>query len=1074
MIRAEYFMRGANIHHSPRLIDKPDVSVILPTYYRGASGLLARAVESVLEQSFPSFELIILDDGSTDGTADILAEYVKRDNRIIHVRHDENCGLPALRVNEGLMMARGHYCAYQFDDDIWTKDALFALISGLESNPAYDVAYGKSLMTLVGGEEISLGEPFDYSKLIFGNIIANNSIVHRRSVFERFGGYDMHLVMRRLCDWDLWLRWGRHVRFLFIDKVVSLMDALMEHSLGKTVHYDSFVSRAHMALPRDFMLTPDKLKDYPLDGLDHLAHLGRRKTDEIWRQLIAPFQSRRRGIWPSVKLTRSKPLHVLVTKSHYDTTVDVTINNFREALADEFNFTFIPQLQVTEEAIQASDVLLLHRTVDQHAQGLLRIARHLRKCVIFLSDDDLLTLHELSDELCYLAPGTPCYEALESIIRDADLVVTFSRLMQESVTRLNPRNVRLKINIKSKWLDAARGKLSMPPQKPIAAIQPLQIAFAGGGARKEEFAVLWPAIVAASRQLGGLAEFHFWGFTPDGVEEMHSPVHCMEFTYSYDEYLKRLTESHFDIMIVPLFGEKWAKRAKTPIKYLEITAAGAVGIYSDVEPYTPVTDGVTGLKCGNSLEAWTASILQAAKLDLPARHRMLAEALNHVERNFTSEIQAPAVAATLEAGLLHAKLGSGGTSRKPRIAYFCHSPFLAGAENHLLRHAMIADSFQFESILVLPTWSHDFQDEMQARASAAGIAIAYLPIIVETEVDASREINPGFVHEIYNWLVCNHIAIAHSVTLMREVGDACKKAKIPHVASLYATESTGYAGIIHCDYVHSDSFLYANRWAEVLGTAAIRILSHVPDDYFCLINGHVLKSREKPSIGLFGTVQARKGHLQAIEAIGLLKHQHGIECTLNIYGYDHFFLDYLNDCKSMAVKYGIESNVIFHGFVKNTAEVLKDTDIVLCASDWESLPQVIIEGMAAKKIIVTPLVGGVAEVISNDNGIVLQDNSADSICRGLLTALEMDAEEIKAKLELAHQVVVAECTKGSVGTALFQLYQETIEASHANLGRMDGEPKDYNRFHASDADSPLVDTLNRLRLRLHDMNAESN
>src|SRR5580698_6663027 len=115
MIRAEYFMGDAKIAHSPRLIPNPDISIILPTYCRGDNGLLERAIESVLAQSFSSFELIVMDDGSIDSTEDIISRYVKSDDRVIHVRHDTNCGLPALRVNEGLLLARADICAYQFD-----------------------------------------------------------------------------------------------------------------------------------------------------------------------------------------------------------------------------------------------------------------------------------------------------------------------------------------------------------------------------------------------------------------------------------------------------------------------------------------------------------------------------------------------------------------------------------------------------------------------------------------------------------------------------------------------------------------------------------------------------------------------------------------------------------------------------------------------------------------------------------------------------------------------------------------------------------------------------------------------
>lgn len=1026
MISAEYFLRDAKVRTPARLIKAPDVSIVLPTYSRAASGLLVRAIESVLAQSFQSFELIVMDDGSSDGTADVLADYVRMDDRVIHVRHENNSGLPALRVNEGLMLGRGRFCAYQFDDDRWTSDALDILVKELENQSEYSVVYGKSEVSLSEQEKLVLGEQFNYSKLLAGNYIANNSLIHHRSVFEQFGGYDMHLVMRRLCDWDLWLRWGRQVRFLFVDEVVSLVEAAMEGSLGKTVHYDVLAARAFMARERNHLLRPDTLKGYELDSLDYLKHLGADKTDEVWRQLVAPFQSRHREIWPKVTPGIERRTHVLVTKAHFDTTVDITINNFVEILAEEFAFTFIPQAQVDENAIRSCDILLLHRTIDFHAQDLVKIARKHQKCVIFLMDDDLLTFHELSEEFSYLAPSAPCRGALEALISEADLVVTYSPLMQESVDSLNTRNVRLETNIKESWLEIANVRHATVLGKVTDSSCPLKIGFAGGGARKEEFAVLWPAVIEVSRQLKGQVEFHFWGFTPAHIDQLESPSYCESFTYSYVEYLSRLTTAGFDVMIVPLFAELKAKRAKCPIKFLESTAAGAIGVFSDVEPYQAVQHGVTGLKCKNTIEAWADAILKAANLTSDQRHAMHAKALEHVKQVYTSEQQAPWVSATLNAAKLHATLRRSPESGRPRIAYFCHSPYLGGAENHLLRHALIAQSFKFEPILVLPASAFDIQDEMQRRASEAGIRIAYLPLIVETEIN-DRALDASVINEISAWLSESQISLVHSVTLMREVGEASRRLGVAHVTSLYATSSIDSADVEHCDAIHSDSLLYANQWAKVLGTRSRCILSYVPDEYFHIGSisqrlGDINQQKKNLRVGIFGTLQARKGQKQSIEAIGLLARDYGIEVSLDIYGYDHFFPDYLAECREAAERYGVEDRIRFHGFVQNTALVLPDIDIVLCASDWESLPQVILEGMASRRLVVTPWVGGVAEVVSNRNGIIIADNSASAISDGLLKAVKLDERDWEDRLNLARRVVENECSRNAVANSLFQLY----------------------------------------------------
>lgn len=1074
MIRAREFLRDAKISHSPRLIEAPKISVVLPTYCRGSNGLLARAIESVLSQSFGSLELIVVDDGSTDGTSDVLADFIKTDNRVIHLRHDQNSGLPGLRVNEGLIAARGTYCAYQFDDDEWTRDAMRTLVQALESDRDYGVVYGNAHLKLPDGDEMFVGGPFNYSKLVEGNFIANNSVLHRRAVFELHGGYDMHIVMRRLCDWDLWQRWGRVVRFGFVDEIVSVVSAALEHSLGATVHLDSFSARAHMAHERNARLRPDALADYPLDDLTHLASLGEKRLDAIWNWQIAPFQSRHRDVWPAVRPRRSKPLQVVVTKAHFDTTVDITINNFRASLADDICFTYVPQSQLDEAGIESADVLLLHRTIDYHSLELFGLARKHGKAVIYLMDDDLLTLHEVSPEFGYLAPGAPCHVALQQLISDADLAVTYSAAMQKSAAPLNARNVVLETNIPRAWLENTRTRLAVAPVAGVT--RPVKIAFAGGGARQEEFRLLWPAIVEVSRKLKTLVEFHFWGLEPKDLASLESPYFCEKYTFSYDEYLSRLTQAGFDVMIAPLFAEKQAKRAKCPIKFLEFTAAGALGVYSDVEPYAAVVDGVSGIKCANTVHSWAAALTRAIGLGEGRRRQMVKAALAEVDLRFTSEAQVDRVGATFDAALCHARLRRPADTEAPRIAYFCHSPYLGGAENHLLRHALLARDYGFEPVIVLPFVAHTLSEEVQRRANRAGIRVAYLPLVVETEVDVQRAPDEDMVDEIGWWLHTQKIGLVHSVTLLREVGEACRRLDVAHVASLYASNSTEPADIFHCDAVHSDSLLYANQWERCLGAPGRRILSHTPNEYFEI--GREARLRKKAqhelTIGLFGTVQERKGQLQAIEALGILQREHGITAHLEIYGYDHFFPDYVEACRKMARRYGIERQISFAGFVPDTTAALRNIEVVLCASDWESLPQVILEGMAARRLVVTPLVGGVAEVVSNRNGVVIRDNSAQAIVDGLLEASLMPHDELERRLSLAHEVVHGECSRDAVARLLFKLYRLAIERCgmraqprHA-VAEVAAKPAAQAAAYI-EHDHLLVQTLERVRSQLSEL-----
>lgn len=1028
MIRAGYFMREHRVSHAPRLIPDPQVSIILPTFCRGDSGLLARAIDSVLSQSFSSFELIVMDDGSTDSTADLVSAYVKSDDRVIHVRHDTNCGLPALRVNEGLLMARGELCAYQFDDDQWTKTFLATMTGALRKNPGFQVAYGLCRLTVPGAQQM-LGGPFNYARLVTENYFANNSVVHHRGVFERWGGYDMHVVMRRRCDWDLWVRWGRHTPFLFVDEVVSMVEARRPESIGKTCLADGFAMRAHMALERDHRLRPDALKSYVIDDLDHLKHLGERKVESIWRQQVAPYLSRFRHIWTAVRPPHTQPLHVLVSKGGYASTFDITVGNFAESLAGDFVFTFVPESQTDEAAVRCADILLLHRTTDERAAHLAEIARRQGKAVVFLMDDDLLSLHEVAKDFSWLAPGTPRRLALERVIRSADLVITYSRLMRESIQELNPRNVLLETNIRRKWLAGAKSRVNQADCVSEAE-GPVKIGFAGGPAHRDELAVLWPAIVEASHRLGARAEFHFWGFMPAGLEELQSPCHCEPFTPSYEQYLTSLTSAGLDVMIAPLFGDKRAKQAKCPIKFLEITAAGAAGVYSDVEPYRPVVDGVNGFKCENTVESWSAAILNAASLAPAERKRLIAQAIQTVERDYTSEAQAPRVAATLEAAVLQSLLNRA-HSGKPRIAYFCHSPYLSGAGNRILGYASLAQAFQCEPVLVLPS-GVGTAEVMQERAAAAEIAVAYLPLKAETEIDVSRPLDESTIAETQQWLRQNGIGLVHSFNLMREVGAAARSLGIPHVASLYETYSRNPAGVDHCDVVHSDTLFYADCWGEVLNAPARRIMSYVPERYFDARDSQSgpPAGAGRPIIGLFGSVQPRKGQLHAVEAIGLLKKQFDAAVELRFFGHDHFDPAYLAACKEMAERYGVSSQVSFRGFATDTAEAMRGIDVVLGASECGSIPQAILEAMAAGRLVIAPSAGGIADVLSNGTGIPMPDNTPASIRDALAKALRLTAAEWRDRTHLAREVVRQECSKYPVATDLFRLYRQAA-AGHA-------------------------------------------
>ena len=124
------------------------ISVVLPSYNR--AHILPRAIESILGQTYKDIELIIVDDGSSDNTAEVVGSF--SDSRIVYVRQ-ENAGACAAR-NNGIAHARGDYIAFQDSDDIWHHDKLEKQLATLQNTGA-DVVFCR-MNRMVGGEKVGL------------------------------------------------------------------------------------------------------------------------------------------------------------------------------------------------------------------------------------------------------------------------------------------------------------------------------------------------------------------------------------------------------------------------------------------------------------------------------------------------------------------------------------------------------------------------------------------------------------------------------------------------------------------------------------------------------------------------------------------------------------------------------------------------------------------------------------------------------------------------------------------------------------------------------------------------------
>ena len=264
-MKVKEFIKGEVISTSSKLIDNPKISIVLPTYCRGDNGLLERSISSVLNQSFKEFELIIVDDGSKDSTREVVGKFLKNDNRIVYIRNEENSTLPALRVNQGLLHARGRYIAYQFDDDRWYEDALETLYNEIIKYKELVLVYGKAkYIDTINNREGILGIRFNNQIFDRGNIIPNNAVLHSKELLYLYGTYDCSKDMRRLNDWELWRRWSKKIPMIYINKVISIVEARRSGSLA--VNYSLNLLRAKEEKEHIYQLLKlDNIEEYDID-----------------------------------------------------------------------------------------------------------------------------------------------------------------------------------------------------------------------------------------------------------------------------------------------------------------------------------------------------------------------------------------------------------------------------------------------------------------------------------------------------------------------------------------------------------------------------------------------------------------------------------------------------------------------------------------------------------------------------------------------------------------------------------------------------------------------------------------
>jgi teichuronic acid biosynthesis glycosyltransferase TuaG len=187
------------------------VSVIIPVY--NGDKYISKALESVLRQTYKNIELIVVNDGSTDTTQDILDKYSKADSRI-KVYQIKNTGLPSKVRNFAVSKSKGSFLAFLDADDIWLPKKLEIQLKEIHTNSEIALVYSSAIVfgdvnffsPLFGLLPLPFRAARSFDQLLKRNSICCSTVLLRKSIFLKMNGFDEEELLKAVEDYDLWLR----------------------------------------------------------------------------------------------------------------------------------------------------------------------------------------------------------------------------------------------------------------------------------------------------------------------------------------------------------------------------------------------------------------------------------------------------------------------------------------------------------------------------------------------------------------------------------------------------------------------------------------------------------------------------------------------------------------------------------------------------------------------------------------------------------------------------------------------------------------------------------------------------
>lgn len=273
---------------------KPKVSVVIPAY--NAEKYLAETIGSVLDQTYGDYEIIVVDDGSSDGTLEVAQSFEPRIKALTKTN-----GGPASARNLAIKNSRGDYIAFLDSDDLWVSDKLAAQVALLEKAPAVGLVYSEALMFTGNNGELKVGDKIGFTSepsfrtLLFGDYIPNSTVVIRRGCVDKVGLLNESRELIGVEDYEYWMRVAKHFAMAGIARPLAYYRIREGNLMGDGSDINKGLNLSIAAIREIERLYPGLWQECQVDREALLARLHVRagfawKQKSNWKQCAMKFR----------------------------------------------------------------------------------------------------------------------------------------------------------------------------------------------------------------------------------------------------------------------------------------------------------------------------------------------------------------------------------------------------------------------------------------------------------------------------------------------------------------------------------------------------------------------------------------------------------------------------------------------------------------------------------------------------------------------------------------------------------------------------------------------------------------